>query len=115
MFVWETGGNDMFSNESVEKMKCPICKRELTNWSVSSHHLIPKTFKGKETVDLHKICHRKLHSVYTEREMVKYFHTIERLLEHNEIIKFVKWVSKKNIDFYNGSKETTDRKSKRRR
>ena len=71
--------------------------------SNDEHHLIPKTFKGKKTVLVHKICHRKIHSVFTERELANYFHTFERLLEHEEIQKFVIWVSKKSPDFYSSS------------
>lgn len=92
--------------------KCPICDRELGD-AVDEHHLMPKTFKGKETVTLHKICHRKLHSVFTEREMANYYHTIGRLKEHTEIEKFIKWVRKKDIDYYSGSDETQVRKGKR--
>ena len=95
---------------------CPICKREMISGkSIDDHHLIPKTFKGKETITMHKICHRKLHATFTEREMAKYYHTIERLLEHEEIQKFVKWVSKKPPEYYDSSKETNIRKNKRRR
>ena len=83
--------------------------------SIDVHHLIPKTFKGTETVLLHKICHRKLHTVFTEREMLKHYNTIERLLESEEIQKFVKWVSKKGPEFYVKNKDTKERRSKRRR
>jgi len=93
---------------------CPLCSRELgTNFDF--HHLIPKTFKGKDKIKIHKICHRKLHSVFTEREMLHHYHTIKRLLEHEEIQKFVKWVQKKPINFYNSSKDTNTRKGKRRK
>ena len=94
---------------------CPICERPLTRESASDHHLIPKTFKGKETVTLHRICHQKLHTVFTEREMLNHYNTIERLLESEDVRKFVKWVAKKDPDYYDGSKDTKQRKSKRRR
>lgn len=95
---------------------CPICDREMIEGeSIDDHHLIPKAFKGKETIILHKICHRKLHASITEREMQHYYYTVERLLEHEEIQKFVKWVSKKDPEYYSGNIETTVRKKKRRR
>lgn len=95
---------------------CPICGRPFGNPDlVDFHHLIPKTFKGKEGVDLHKICHRKIHATFTERELLHHYHTIERILEHEEIQKFVKWVQKKDIDFYNKNDETNVRYGKRRK
>ena len=46
---------------------CPLCQRQLIPGpSVDKHHLVPNSKKGKETVTLHKICHSKLHSVFTE-------------------------------------------------
>lgn len=83
--------------------------------SHNEHHLIPATFKGKIKVTLHKVCHAKLHHTFSEREMSQYYHTIERLLEHEEIEKFVKWVRKQPNDFYSKNKDTKDRKRKRRR
>lgn len=97
--------------------KCKICGRELGTVNVDQHHLMPKTFKGKSDdtnlFPLHKICHRKLHSVFTAREMQHHYHTFERILEHSEIQKFVKWVQKKPIDYYSGSDETNVRHGKR--
>jgi 5-methylcytosine-specific restriction endonuclease McrA len=94
--------------------KCPLCKRPLGQINVDAHHLVPKTFKGKELVELHKICHRKIHATFTERELLHYYHTIDRLLENDHIQSFVKWVAKKDPSFYDGSKETAERKKKRR-
>jgi hypothetical protein len=93
---------------------CPLCKRELDE-TADLHHLIPKTFKGKETVLIHKVCHRKLHTVFSERDMMHYYHTIDRLLENEDVVNFVKWLQNKPIDFYVGSDDTNERKRKRRR
>ena len=95
--------------------RCPLCNRELGTEGIDRHHLVPKTFKGKELVTLHKICHRKIHATFTERELLSYYNTIERLLESEHIQEFVKWVSKKDPSFYDGTKDTHDRKRKRRR
>ena len=91
---------------------CPICARPL-EVAAEEHHLIPRTFKGKVTVRLHRICHRKIHSAISEREMDKYYNTVERLLEHEEVQKFVKWVKNKAPDFYSTSRESIERKRKR--
>ena len=83
--------------------------------SCNEHHLIPATFKGKDTVTLHIGCHDKLHHVFSEKEMEHYYHTIERLLEHEEIQKFVIWVKNKPPEFYVKHKDTKERKRKRKR
>lgn len=97
-----------------EKNLCPLCDRELDDLA-NEHHLIPKSLKGKDTITLHKICHNKIHHTFSERELANYYHTIERLKDHKEIQKFVKWIKKKPFDFYDGNKDTKDRKKKRKR
>jgi len=90
---------------------CPLCKREIEG-KQSDHHLVPVLKGGKngEQVTLHHICHNKIHSVLTENELAKYYNTIEKLLTHEEIISFVKWVSKKPNDFYDSSKKNNNKK-----
>ena len=94
---------------------CSLCKRPLGIMNIDEHHLVPKTFKGRQTVTLHKICHRKIHATFTERELLNYYNTIERLLEHEQIQKFIKWVAKKPPEFYDGSDNSNSKRSKSRR
>ncbi len=95
---------------------CPICNRELGDESfVQFHHLIPKTFKGREGIIIHRICHQKIHATFSERELLNYYHTVERILEHDEINKFIKWVKNKPSSFYDKNDDTYSRKKKRRR
>ena len=94
--------------------KCPICDRELGNVLIEYHHLVPKTFGGRDTFPIHKVCHRKIHATFTERELLNYYHTWDRIVEHSEFEKFIKWIQKKPIDFYSSSDETQNRRSKRR-
>lgn len=89
--------------------KCDICGRDLIKGkTVNLHHLIPKTYKGTVTIPIHTICHSKIHSVFTEKELRDYYHTPERLREHEQIAKFIKWVRKQPADYtgknkrYNG-------------
>jgi len=99
---------------TLDEAKCPICNRELGE-AIDDHHLVPKTFGGKDKITIHKICHSKIHSVFTERELQHHYHTVERLLEHEEIQKFIRWVSKKDLGFYDHSKDTSRRRGRRRR
>lgn len=93
--------------------QCKICNRDLVDGSYNFHHLIPKQFGGKEQIDIHLLCHDKLHHTFSEREMFKYYNTIDRILEHKEIKKFVRWVKKKDPLYYSKSKDTKSRNKKR--
>ncbi len=80
---------------------CPLCGRVLIDGpSVNEHHLVPRSHRGRETVRMHRICHNKIHAVFTERELAQYYHSAERLLEHEDIRKFVNWVKKKDPMYY---------------
>lgn len=48
---------------------------------------------------MHRVCHQKIHSVFTERELAERFHTFEALRGHEAIERFVKWVQKKDPEF----------------
>jgi hypothetical protein len=98
-------------------MICVICERELPEdpFYSDDHHLIPKSKKGKNVVRIHRLCHNKIHSMWSEKELADYYHTPERIRGHDEIIKFIKWFSKKPIDFYVKTKDSNMRKGKRRR
>jgi hypothetical protein len=79
---------------------CEICGRELIlGQNVDLHHLIPKTFKGTETILIHRICHTKIHSLFTERELLHHYHTAERLRSHPEMEKFIRWLRNKAPEF----------------
>lgn len=83
---------------------CPLCNRLLAEPS-NKHHLIPlsKGGKGTTTLLMHKICHDKIHTVLTEMELKRWYHTVERLQAHPEIARFIHWVQKKEPQFYDRS------------
>lgn len=81
--------------------KCPLCGRDLIDGpSVNEHHLVPRSHRGREKIKMHRICHNKIHSVFTEKELAHYYHTVDRLLENEEIRRFVAWLQKKNPVYY---------------
>jgi hypothetical protein len=59
--------------------------------------------KGTETVMLHKICHDKIHAVFTEAELKKRYNTIEQLQQNEVIARFIKWVRKREPEYYDKS------------
>jgi len=96
------------------KKQCPLCSREITSESYADeHHLIPKSLGGKETVTLHRICHSKIHSIFTERELKSSYYTIKLLKQNEEIIKFIKWIKNKSPEFHMKTK-TSNNKRKRK-
>ena len=86
---------------------CPLCLRPIPiGVPQSKHHLIPqlKGGKGGETVLLHHICHKEIHSCLTEAEIARDYATIEALRAHPHLQKFVKWIAKRPPEFISRSK-----------
>lgn len=94
-----------------EDVLCPLCGRQLGTVNIDRHHLVPRTFKGREQFPVHKICHRKIHSVLSERELLQHYHTWEALRAHPDIAAFIAWVARKPPGFYTS---TATARSKRR-
>lgn len=96
--------NDRRVMESTEVLPCILCGRDLAS-PFNRHHLIPLSKGGRNTptVLLHKVCHDKVHAVFTEVELKRYYHTIERIQEHGEIKKFIRWIRNKEPQFYDAS------------
>ena len=91
---------------------CPLCGRVLGTVNIDRHHLVPRKFKGTEQFPIHKICHRKIHSVFTERELLNNFHTWDALRDQPDIRAFIDWVSKKDPGFYSRTATSNAKKMK---
>jgi len=81
--------------------QCPICERDMWKGpSIDKHHFIPKCRGGKETEYLHKVCHRKIHSIWSNKELEKTYNDPNTVIIHPEMEKFIKWIKNKEPDFY---------------
>lgn len=81
--------------------QCPICDRDMIKGPfIDKHHFTPKCRGGKKTQYLHKVCHRKIHSIWTEKELEKDFNDPNKVCAHPEMIKFIAWIKKKEPNFY---------------
>ena len=85
---------------------CPLCGRPIPEAERDAHHLVPKSRGGVETVLLHRICHRQIHALITESELARSYFSVDALLQHPELIKFLSWVKRKPPDFYERSKKS---------
>jgi hypothetical protein len=93
-----------------QDVECPLCTRLIPPAQQDKHHLIPKLKGGTETQVLHRICHRQLHALFTEPELAQKYNTVEALLTHPEVVKFVAWVRSKPPEFYESSKRSNARR-----
>jgi hypothetical protein len=78
---------------------CPLCDRPLGQRR-ERHHLVPRLKGGRETVLLHPICHRKIHSLFTESVLARSYASVDALRAHPEIGRFVAWLEGKPADFH---------------
>ena len=90
---------------------CPLCSRAIPPAQQDAHHLVPRSRGGTETQVLHRICHRQLHALFTETELARNYATVDALLAHADVARFVDWVREKPPEFM----ERTRRSGRRAR
>lgn len=87
-------------------MKCELCGREN---ELNFHHLIPtsqhsnKWFKKNHTSEqlqkgiyiCENDCHSNIHKFFTEKELGKYYNTIDKLLSNEKVKNYVNWIKKR--------------------
>lgn len=90
--------------ESLPLGNCPLCgRRLLAGKSIDEHHLLPKSQGGRETHTVHRICHRKIHATFTEKELARNYSTWQALRAHEDMAAFIAWVQKKAPEYYDNS------------
>ena len=94
-----------------EESLCPLCGRNIPKLHRDLHHLIPKSHGGRQTIALHRICHRQIHALFTETELARQYNTIEELQLQNQMTSFIKWVRLKPDDFYERTRKSRRLKS----
>ena len=85
---------------------CGLCSRVVERRT--RHHLIPRSRHGNTRVkrsfsreELHRtvplcgVCHRQIHRTLTEKELEREYNTVEALLTHPGISRFVRWIERK--------------------
>lgn len=92
---------------------CPVCDRELIpGFSVDKHHLIPRCKGGKDIEPelIHRVCHIKIHSLFTEKELYVLYNSWDDIKAHPDMQKFIKWVQKKSPEYYDTSRRASRRR-----
>jgi hypothetical protein len=83
----------------VPEQVCALCGRPLGT-RVEWHHVVPKSAGGRDTVPLHPICHRIIHATASNAELARLYPTLDKLLEREDIRRFVAWIADKPPDFH---------------
>ena len=92
---------------------CPLCDRPMVAGpSLDQHHTVPRSHGGRETVTMHKICHRAIHAMLSERELAEGFAGFEALRGHPMLAQFIAWVKKRPPDYYDRTRWSRSRRFK---
>ena len=98
---------------SEELGPCPICGRPMiAGRSVDRHHFVPKTEGGRVAVPVHRICHRAIHSIWSERELARSLSEPAAIRAHPAMQRFLRWIAGKPPEFW---ASTAMRRDRRRR
>lgn len=93
---------------------CELCGREGVKTTL--HHLTPKEEGGTflPTAYLCIPCHKQIHALFTNKEIVVLsLTTIEALREQEEMKKFIKWIQKQPSSKVPYIKKSNHRKQKK--
>lgn len=95
----DISGHDEETPPKEDLGPCPICGRPMPKGAaVDRHHWVPRKHKGTNWNWLHRICHKKLHSLFDEHTLATHLNSPDALLRQEEIRKFVKWVRKQPLE-----------------
>ncbi|WP_127536745.1 HNH endonuclease [Paenibacillus illinoisensis] len=75
--------------------RCELCCREPVETTV--HHLTPKELGGTfmPTADLCIPCHKQIHSLFTNQDIIRLHLTeLQALRENERMAPFVRWIRK---------------------
>ncbi|WER45288.1 HNH endonuclease [Cupriavidus sp. WKF15] len=93
--------------------RCPLCGRPLVEGpSTDLHHPVPRSHGGHDTVPMHRVCHQKIHSVFTEAELAGGFHDWEALRHHPAMADFIRWIARKPPEYNDRSRHTNARRGR---
>ena len=89
---------------------CPICGRDMIEGkTIDRHHFTPKSMGGKSMDYIHKVCHTKIHSLFSNKQLATHYDTPEKLLMNIHVQRFVKWIQKKGDSYYSKNKRRKTR------
>jgi hypothetical protein len=101
------------ATDGVPAGACPLCERPMvTGPSLDQHHPVPRSHGGRAAVTMHKICHRALHAMLSERELAEEFCDFDKLRVHPMLGQFIAWVKKRPPEYYDRTRWARSRRFK---
>src|SRR5215813_740741 len=105
---------------------CELCGRQVS--TLTRHHLVPRTRhsnkRNKRDFDradvktriawLCRPCHNHVHALFTEKTLEREFNTLESLLSHPDVGRFVEWIRTKPDGFRPANEPSTARLKQQR-
>ena len=85
--------------KALEEAACWLCARPLGR-RIEWHHPLPKSRGGRDVVPLHPICHRAIHTSFSNAELERLGATAARLRDHPALAAFLRWIASKPADFH---------------
>lgn len=95
------------------RLTCPLCGRHVLLRNMSDHHVVPRSRGGKEKALLCFACHRKVHSLFTNRELEAEYHSVEKLKSHPQMQSFISWLSRRSPEYLPRSRQANERRRRR--
>jgi len=80
--------------------------------SLDQHHPVPRSHGGTTTVTMHKICHRAIHAMLSERELAEEYAAFDTLRSHPMLAQFIAWVKKRPPEYYDRTRWSKSRRFK---
>ncbi|WP_242125345.1 HNH endonuclease [Sphingobium sp. Sx8-8] len=84
---------------SADAPACWLCRRPLGR-RVEWHHPVPKSWRGRDRVPVHPICHRAIHAHLGNAELARGYSDADALRAHPGLARFLVWVANKPPDFH---------------
>ena len=76
-------------------MQCTLCGRETPDGLMERHHLVPRSFKGRETIPVCIDCGNQVHTLFTNKELATSLDTVERLMAEPRMRAYLAWIAGK--------------------
>jgi len=97
------------SNKQSDLFICALRDRPIPSDLCDAHHLIPKSRGGRETVQMHRACHKQIHALLRETELEQNYFNIQQLREHPNLARFIEWIRTKPSNFNPPSRRSRDK------